>query len=97
MTIGVSHDPETGTVVLVDQAAQKVYDFARDRARELAADLRSAAAAGGAVLIIATAGDGRQLRLGGEASIARGMADDLDRNADLSEAITSSLRDRSGT
>jgi len=86
MTIGVSHDPETGTVVLVDQAAQKIYDFAPDRARALAADLRSAAAAGGAVLIIATADDGRQLRLGGEAGIARGMADDLDRNADLKRA-----------
>lgn len=83
MTIGVSHDPETGTVVLVDQVAQKIYDFAPHRARALAADLRSAAVADGAVLIIATADDGRQLRLGGEASIARGMADDLDRNANL--------------
>lgn len=67
----------------VDQAAQKIYDFTPHRARELAADLRSAAVAGGAVLIIATADDSRQVRLGGEASIARGMADDLDRNAHL--------------
>lgn len=86
MTIGVSHDPETGTVVLLDQAAQKIYDFAPDRARALAADLRSAAAAGGAVLIIATADDGCQLRLGGDANVARGMADDLDRNANLKRA-----------
>lgn len=84
--IGVSHDPETRTVVLIDQAGRKIYDFAPDRARDLAGELRSAAAAGGAVLIVATADDGRQLRLGGEADIARGMADDLDRNADLGHA-----------
>lgn len=86
MTVGVSQDPETGTVVLVDQAAKEIYDFSPDRARALATDLRSAAAAGGAVLVIATADDGRQLRLGGEAGFARGMADDLDRNANLQQA-----------
>lgn len=83
MTIGVSHDRETGTVVLVDQEARQIYDFAPDRARALAGELRSAAAAQGAVLIIATADDGRQIRLGGEATVAAGMADDLDRNAGL--------------
>lgn len=86
MTIGVSHDPETGDVVLVDKAARKIYDFAPDRARALAAELRAAAAAGGAVLIVGTANDGQQIRVGGEANDARGMADDLDRNADLAQA-----------
>lgn len=85
MTIGVSHDPETGTVVLVDRTAQQIYDFAPDRACALATRLRSAAAGGGAVLIVATADDGRQLRLGGEAEVACGMADDLDRNASLAK------------
>lgn len=85
MKIGVSHDPDTGDVVLVDKAARKIYDFAPDRARALAADLRATAAAGVAVLIVATADDGRQIRVGGEANDARGMADDLDRNADLAQ------------
>lgn len=85
MTVGVSHDPETGAVVLVDKAARKIYDFAPDRARALAADLRAAAAAGGAVLIVATAEDGQQVRLGGEAAVAAGMAADLERNADLAQ------------
>ena len=65
MTIGVSHDPETGDVVLVDKTARKIYDFAPDRARALATDLRAAAAAGTAVLVIATADDGQQLRVSG--------------------------------
>lgn len=85
MTVGVSHDPETGAVVLVDKAARKIYDFAPDRARALATDLRAAAAAGGAVLIVATADDGQQMRLGGEAAVATGMAVDLERNADLAQ------------
>ncbi len=86
MTTGVSHDLKTETVVLVDQAARKIYDFAPNRARELAAELRSAAAASGAVLIVATADDGRQVCLGGEADIARGMADDLNRNAHIAQS-----------
>lgn len=86
MTIGISHDPDTGNVVLVDETARKIYDFVPDRARALAADLRAAAAAGTAVLIVATADDGMQIRVGGEATDARGMADDLDRNADLARA-----------
>lgn len=87
MSIGVSHDPETGTVVLVDRAARKIYDFDPGRARAVASDLRAAALAGGAVLIVATADDGQQLRIGGEADRALAMADDLDRNADLGRGV----------
>lgn len=89
MLIGVSHDLDTGKVVLVDQAARKIYDFTPVRAQALASDLRTAANAGGAILIIATADDGQQLRIGGDADRARTMADDLDRNARLESAIQS--------
>lgn len=87
MSIGVSHDLDTGKVVLVDQAARKIYDFEPGQAQAVASHLRAAASAGGAVLIVATADDGQQLRIGGEADLARAMADDLDRNAGLGEAI----------
>lgn len=89
MSIGVSHDLDTGKVVLVDQTARKIYDFDPVKAKALASDLRAAAIAGGAVLIIATADDGQQLRIGGDADRARTMADDLDRNARLGAAIQS--------
>jgi hypothetical protein len=87
MSIGVSHNLDTGKVVLLDQAARKIYDFEPVRARALASDLRAAAFAGGAVLIVATADDGQQVRIGGEADRARAMADDLDRNADLGRGV----------
>ena len=60
---------------------------APDRARMIAAELRAAAQAGGAVLIVATADDGRQVRLGGDATAALGMAEDIERNADFGDAI----------
>lgn len=70
MTVGVSHDLDTGDVVLVVKAEKATYDFAPDRARAVAAELRAAASAGSAVLIVATADDGRQIRLGGDAASA---------------------------
>ncbi|WP_454885454.1 hypothetical protein [Sphingomonas oryzagri] len=90
MTIGVSHDLDTGDVVLVVKAEQAIYDFAPDRARSVAAELRDAARAAGAVLIVATADDGRQIRLGGDAVVALDMAADIERNADLGQAIKAS-------
>ncbi|MDX3911008.1 MAG: hypothetical protein QHC67_14485 [Sphingobium sp.] len=90
MTIGVSHDLDTGDVVLVVKAEQTIYDFAPDRARLVAAELRDAARAGGAVLIVATADDGRQIRLGGDAAVALNMAEDIECNADLGQAIKAS-------
>jgi hypothetical protein len=87
MTIGVSHDLDTGNVVLVDSAARQIYDFSPQRAQQLAAQLRAAAAAEGLVLVIAKADDGRELRIGGTAENAITMADDLDRNADLGMII----------
>lgn len=44
MTIGVSHDLETGDVVLVDAAAKTIDDFSPSKARKLASKLRAAAA-----------------------------------------------------
>jgi hypothetical protein len=85
--IGVSHYTDTGDVVLVDREAEKVFEFTPVRARNLAAQLRAAAQAGGAVLIVATANDGQQSRIGGEADDAIRMADDLDRNAHLGENL----------
>lgn len=90
MTIGVSHDLDTGDVVLVAKADQAIYDFAPDRARLVAAELRDAARAEGAVLIVATADDGRQIRLGGNADVAVNMAADIERNADMGQAIKAS-------
>jgi hypothetical protein len=87
MTIGVSHDLDTGDVVLVVKAEQAIYDFAPHRARTIAAELRAAARAGGAVLIVATADDGSQIRLGGSAADALAMAADIERNADLGQAV----------
>ena len=87
MTVGVSHDLDTGDVVLVVKAEKAIFDFAPDRARAVAAELRAAASAGGAVLIVATADDGRQMRLGGNAATALVMAADIERNANLGEAI----------
>ncbi|OJY71323.1 MAG: hypothetical protein BGP16_12185 [Sphingobium sp. 66-54] len=52
MTIGISHDLDTGSVVFVIKADRAIYDFAPDRARLVAADLRLAARAGGAVLVV---------------------------------------------
>ena len=83
MTIGVSHDPETGTVVLVDRVAQEIYDFAPHRARVLAADLRSAAVAVGAVLIIGPPTTAANFDWAVKRALHGGMADALDRNADL--------------
>lgn len=88
MTVGVSHDLDSGAVMLVDKAARTIYEFSPERARAVAADLRAAAAAGGAVLIVAEADDGRQVRLGGEAVHALRMAHDLERNADLGEILS---------
>ncbi len=90
MTIGVSHDLDTGNVVLVVKADQAIYDFAPNLARSVAAELRSAARAEGAVLIVATADDGRQIRLGGDAAVALNMAADIEHNADLGQAIKAS-------
>lgn len=87
MTIGVSHDLETGDVVLVDAAAKTIDDFSPSKARKLASKLRAAAASGTSVLVIATANNGRQIKLGGTAEHAIGMADDLERNAELAMAI----------
>lgn len=90
MTIGVSHDLDTGNVVLVVKADQAIYDFAPNLARSVAAELRSAARAEGAVLIVAKADDGRQIRLGGNAAVALNMAADIEHNADLGQAIKAS-------
>ncbi len=79
--------PRPARWFLVDRGARKIYDFLPLRAQALAADLRAAASAGGAVLIVATADDGQQLRVGSEADRARAMADDLDRNADLGRGV----------
>ena len=87
MTIGVSHDPETGTVVLVDAAEKKIYDFSPSKAHQVAAQLRAAAASGASAFVIATANDGRQMRIGGTTEHAIAMGDDLDRNAELAMAI----------
>jgi hypothetical protein len=85
--IGVSHYTDTGDVVLVDSATQKIYEFTPERARNLAVRLRAAARAGTAVLIVATANDGEQARIGGEAVDAMRMADDLVHNAQLAENL----------
>ncbi len=87
MTVGVSHDLDTGDVVFVVKAEKAIYDFAPDRALAVAAELWTAASTGGAVLIVATADDGRQIRLGGDAASALVMAADIERNASLGEAI----------
>ena len=87
MTIGVSHDLDTGDVVLVDAASQTIYDLSPSKAHQLASQLRTAAKSGASVLVIATANDGRQVRLGGTAEHAINMGDDLDRNAELAMAI----------
>ncbi len=87
MTIGVSHDLDTGNVVLVDAAAQTIYDLSPSKAHQLASQLRAAAVSGASVLVIAIAGDGRQVRIGGTAEHAIGMGEDLDRNAKLAMAI----------
>ncbi len=87
MTIGVSHDLDTGDVVLVDAAANTIYDLSPSKAHQLASQLRAAAASGASVLVIAAADDGRQVRLGGTAEHAISMGDDLDRNAELGMAI----------
>lgn len=94
MTIGVSHDLDTGDVVLLEKAEKAIYDFAPARARAVAADLRQAARGGGAVLVVATADDGRQVRLGGSAEDALVMATDIDRNADLGDVLRDSLQRR---
>jgi hypothetical protein len=86
MTIGVSHDPGTGNVVLIDAAAQKIYDFSPRKAEQLASQLRSAAVARGSILLVAKADDGGELKIGGTAEQAILMADDLDRNAELVRA-----------
>jgi hypothetical protein len=87
VTIGVSHDLDTGTVVLVVKAERTIYDFSPERARTLADELRQAARAGGSVLIVATAEGGRQIRVGGDAAAALVMAADIDRNAELAQAL----------
>lgn len=87
MTIGVSHDLDTGNVVLVDATAKTVYDFSPSKAHQLAAQLRTAAASGTSVLVVGTADDGRQVRIGGTAEHAIAMGEDLDRNAELAMAI----------
>jgi hypothetical protein len=87
MTIGVTHDLETGNVVLIDAAAQTTYDLSPSKGHQLASQLRAAAASGQLVLIVATAEDGRQVRIGGAAAHAMTMSDDLDRNAELGLAI----------
>jgi hypothetical protein len=87
MTIGISHDPETGAVVLVDTAEKQVYDFSPPKAHQLAAQRRAAAASGASAFVIATADDGRQLRIGGTGEHAIAMGDDLDRLAELAMAI----------
>jgi hypothetical protein len=87
MAIGVSHDLDTGNVVLVDAAAKTIYDLSPSKAHQLASQLRAAAASGASVLVIATANDGRQVRLGGTAEHAIGVVDDLDRHAELAMAV----------
>lgn len=87
MNIGVSHNLDTGNVVLVDTAAKTVYDFSPSKAHQLAAQLRTAAANGTSVLVVATADDGREVRIGGSAEHAIGMGEYLDRNAELAMAI----------
>lgn len=91
MTIGVSHDLDTGNVVLVDATAQTVYDLSPSKAHQLASQLRAAAASGASVFVIATANDGRQVRIGGTAEHAIGMGDDLDRNAELAMVVRRQL------
>lgn len=59
MTIGVSHDLETGNVVLVDATAKTIYDLSPAKAHQLASQLRAAAVSGASVLVVATATDGR--------------------------------------
>lgn len=74
-------------MVLVVKSEKAIHDFAPDRARAVAAELRAAASAGDAVLIVPTADDGRQIRLGGDAASALVMAADIKRNASLGQAI----------
>jgi hypothetical protein len=87
MTIGVSHDLDTGNVVLIDAAAQTTYELTPSKAHQLASKLRAAAASGQLILVVADAEDGRQVRIGGAAADAMVMGDDLDRNAELGLAI----------
>ena len=87
MTIGVSHDLDTGNVVLVDSIAKAIYDFSPTKAHQLASQLRTAAASGASVLLIATADGGREIQIGGTAEHALGLADDLNRNAELAMVI----------
>ncbi len=86
--IGVSHDRDTGEIVLIDSGAKKIYEFTPNKARNLAVQLRTAARAGAAILIVATANHGEQARIGGEADDAIRMADDIERNAQLGENLS---------
>jgi GTPase len=87
VTLGISHDLDTGCVVLIDSLTQTMYEFSPARAHQLAAQLRISASSGNSVFVVGVADDGREFKVGGSAEIAAATADDIDRNADLGMTI----------
>jgi hypothetical protein len=71
----------------VGQGEKTVYDLSPSKDYQPASQFRVAAASRASVLVVATANDGRQVRLGGTAEHAIAMAGDLDRTAELGMVI----------